>query len=170
MIPLSGLVLQTLTVQFGGTVKLLAKTTEAMTLLGDDDRQKAVEAAERVQKELDEVRQGCREKSAGRQLGGAKDASKALGDYLAVAATKYNLPSASDAVGYGEYSKDPGEFAAQYYGFFSCEGQGLERAKGSNTCKDAADTSKNKNPFAATKVNILEFDFLTGKDRPKPGT
>ena len=30
-------VLQTLTVQFGGTVKLLAKTTEAMTLLGDDD-------------------------------------------------------------------------------------------------------------------------------------
>ena len=156
-------VLQTLTVQFGGTVKLLAKTTEAMTLLGDDDRQKAVEAAERVQKELDEVRQGGREKSAGRQLGGAKDASKALGDYLAVAGTKYNLPSASDAVGYGEYSKDPGEFAAQYYGFFSCEGQGLDRVPGSNTCKNSA-TKKNINPLPTAP--LLEFDFLTGKERP----
>ena len=37
---------------------------------------------------------------------------------------RYYVPA-----GYVEprYSSDPGEFMAQYYGFFSCEGQGLER-------------------------------------------
>ena len=81
--------------------------------------------------------------------------------------SRYTVPKPPKSL---DYSSDPEKFSEQYFGFLSCEGQGLERAKGSNTCKDAADTSKNKNPFAATKVNILEFDFLTGKDRPKPGT
>ena len=56
------------------------------------------------------------------------------------------------------YSKDSKEFAAQYFGIFSCEGQGLERIPGSNSCKNAA---TNKNPIP-TK-NFLEFDFLTGE-------
>ena len=54
---------------------------------------------------------------------------------------------------------------AQYFGIFSCEGQGLERIKGSNSCKDPPRKSENKNPIP-TK-GLLDFDFLTGKSKSK---
>ena len=45
-------------------------------------------------------------------------------------------------------------------GILSCECQGLERVKGSNTCK-ASKTDKNINPFPTKQ--FLDFDFLTGE-------
>ena len=94
---------------------------------------------------------------------GVKSASSALDEYLAVAAARYTLPAPEVSLA---YSKDPKEFAKQYYGFFSCEGQGLERVSGSNTCKDKPPESRgsNINPFP-TKP-LLDFDFLTGQERP----
>lgn len=152
-------VLQTLTIQFGGTTKLLAKTTDALPLLDTTELTRARELASRVAQELDNVRQGCRERSATAQLDGARAAGDTLDQYLAVAATKYTLPQEYVAP---SYSKDPAEFMAQYYGIFSCEGQGLERVKGSNTCKDSG---ANKNPFPTQK--LLDFDFLTGEKLAK---
>ena len=120
------------------------------------------EAAEAVIGELDNVRVDCRERAAGKQLDGAKAAGDALDRYLAVAAAKYSVPQAYVAP---EYSKDPSEFMAQYMGVFSCEGQGLERVKGSNSCRDPRDASKNLNPFPTKK--FLEFDPLTGETLKK---
>jgi len=150
-------VLQTLTIQFGGTAKLLAKTTEGMDLLDAKDLARANELAARVAQEFEAVRQGCRDKSARMQLDGVKGADGALEQYLAVASTKYTLPTVAAPL---QYSKDSREFAKQYYGIFSCEGQGLERVKGSNTCK-ASKTDKNINPFPTKQ--FLDFDFLTGE-------
>ena len=111
--------------------------------------------------ELETVRQGCREKSRGRQLDGARGAGGALAEFLAVAGSKYPIPEPAASLG---YSDDPREFAKQYYGIFSCEGQGLERVKGSNTCKDSP-TDKNVNPFPTKQ--FLDFDFLTGETLPE---
>ena len=152
-------VLQTLTIVFGGTAQLLAKTTAGMPKLAPDELGRANELARRVTEELDKVRQGCRDKSAGAQLDGVKGAGGALDAYLAVAGAKYTLPEYNSLA----YSSDPKEFAKQYYGIFSCEGQGLERVKGSNTCKDKPEGG-NVNPFP-TKP-LLDFDFLTGDERP----
>lgn len=156
-------VLQTLTIVFGGTASLLQKTTAAMPLLEPAELSRANDLAARVTQELDNVRQGCRDKSGGAQLDGVKSASSALDEYLAVAAARYTLPAPEVSLA---YSKDPKEFAKQYYGFFSCEGQGLERVSGSNTCKDKPPESRgsNINPFP-TKP-LLDFDFLTGQERP----
>ena len=62
------------------------------------------------------------------------------------------------------YSSDPSKFAAQYFGFLSCEGQGLERIPGSNSCKDPVTTVRDGREFR------LEFDFLTGAPRPGGST
>jgi hypothetical protein len=77
-------VLQTLTIQFGGTTKLLAKTTDALPLLDTTELTRARELASRVAQELDNVRQGCRERSATAQLDGARAAGDTLDQYLAV--------------------------------------------------------------------------------------
>ena len=103
------------------------------------------------------VKQGARENSASKQLAGTEAASKVLTNYFELASSKYKVPGADVSL---QYSKDPQEFAAQYFGIFSCEGQGLERIPGTNSCKD---TGRNKNPFP-TK-GLLEFDALTGKGR-----
>ena len=151
-------VLQTLTIQFGGTVKLMEEASTQMPLL---DSSETAKLTTRLADELGNVRQGCREASANKQLAGVEGASGVIDQYLALAGTKYALPGADASLA---YSKNPQEFAAQYYGVFSCEGQGLERIPGSNSCKD---TGKNKNPFP-TK-NLLDFDFLTGETGAKIG-
>lgn len=155
-------VLQTLTIQFGGTTKLLEKTTAAMPLLDAADAAQARELSVALTKELDNVRQGCRERSATMQLDGTRAAGKALSQYLAVAGKRYSLPAESEDL---SYSKDPEKFASQYFGIFSCEGQGLERVKGSNTCKDPPSKASNVNPFPTKQ--LLDFDFLTGEKLPK---
>ena len=153
-------VLNTLTIQFRGTAALLDKTTAAMDRLAPDDVARAQSLSRLVVEELENVRQGCRERSAGKQLDGTMAAGGALDRYLALAGTKYSLPEADAPLA---YSADPAKFAAQYYGVFSCEGQGLERVAGSNTCKDSK--ANNKNPFPTKQ--LLDFDFLTGETLPK---
>lgn len=148
-------VLQTLTIQFGGTVKLMEKASASMPKL---DATETGKLAVRLADELEGVRQGCREKSAEKQITGVEGASGVIDQYLALAANQYKIPGADPSL---EYPKDAKEFAATYYGIFSCEGQGLERIPGSNSCKD---TGKNRNPFP-TK-NLLEFDALTGAPKP----
>ena len=152
----SVVVLQTLTIQMGGTLKLLEKTTEEMPLLTSAEAQAANDKSAVVKQAFEVIRQGCRDKAADKQLEGAKAASTALGDYLAVAAGKYTLPKVERPA---QMSQE--EFIAAYYGIFSCEGQGLERVKGSNACKDTKD---NKNPFPTKQ--FLDFDFLTGEKLP----
>ena len=152
-------VLQTLAVQFGGTAKLMDKTTAAMPLLDEQERAKAVQFTSSLKEELENVKQGCRDRAAGAELGGVQAANQAIESYLAVAGSKYELPVDNTVY----YSKDPKTFAAQYYGIFSCEGQGLERVKGSNTCKD---TGGNLNPFPTKQ--FLDFDFLTGEKLDLP--
>jgi hypothetical protein len=144
-------VLQTLTIQFGGSVALLEKAASQMPLL---DTSEATGLTSKFAAELANVKQGCRENSASKQLAGTEAASQVLGKFFELASSKYKLPGADSSL---QYSKDPKEFAAQYYGIFSCEGQGLERIPGSNSCKDSA---QNKNPFPTKK--LLDFDPLTG--------
>ena len=45
--------------------------------------------------------------------------SGALREYLGVAAARYKVPALAQPA---RYSNDPEKFAAQYYGFLSCEG------------------------------------------------
>lgn len=150
-------VLQTLTIQFGGSVALFEKAISAMPLL---DEAQASELKAKFASDLADVKQGCRENSADKQLAGTEAASATLDKLFALAATKYKVPGADSSLA---YSKDPKEFAAQYYGIFSCEGQGLERIPGSNSCKDKPNKSDNINPFP-TK-NLLDYDPLTGKSK-----
>ena len=154
-------VLQTLTIQFGNANEVMSKATEAMPLLDAAEQTKARELATRLASDLGNVKAGCRENSADKQLSGAKAASDSIAQYLAVPSSKYPLPKVTEPI---YYSKDPNEFASQYFGIFSCEGQGLERIKGSNSCK-ASEKTKNINPFP-TK-NFLDFDFLTGESVKK---
>ena len=89
------------------------------------------------------------------QQAAAERAGGVLRDYLAIAAARYKVPAPSPPPG---YSADPEKFAAQYYGFLSCEGQGMVRPKGSNSCVNRPEAGK-ANPGGG----LLEFDFLTGK-------
>ena len=149
-------VLQILTIQLSGAPQLMAKATAKMPLLQADGQDKAAALTSRFADSLESIKVGCREAKAERQLEGAVAARGALDDYLALAATKYKLPASSAPPA---YSSDPKEFVSQYFGVFSCEGQGLERIPGSNSCKDPP-KGQNKNPFPTKK--LLDFDFLTG--------
>ena len=154
-------VLQTLTIQFGAADELMNKATAAMPKLEASEQAKAREATARFTASVGAVKDGCREKSAETQLAGAKDASEAISQYFAVAAAKYPLPTMVDPL---YYSKDPTEFASQYFGIFSCEGQGLERIPGSNSCRGS---SKKTNVNPLPTKNLLDFDFLTGESVDK---
>ena len=106
-------VLQTLTIQLGGTVDLLGKATLAMPLLDPSQRTRADELALRFAGELDNARQGCRDQSAKSQLASSDAAGRVLDEYFAlVASSQYSLPALEQPLA---YSKDPSAFAAQYY-------------------------------------------------------
>lgn len=83
-----------------------------------------------------------------------------LDDFFAIAATKYTVPTAAPPPA---YSSDNKEFMAQYFSFFSCEGQGLERIPGSNSCKDPKDRASNKNPLPVKNFLSPGVDPITGK-------
>jgi len=151
-------VLQTVTVQLSGTVKVMDKATTQMTLLSEVDLSKARSLSARLESELSAIKQGCREQKADQQIAGAEAAGSVLGEYLTLAGSKYTLP---EVVSMELPAAGSSEFISQYLGIFSCEGQGLERIPGSNSCRNSADKSQNKNPMP-TK-NFLDFDFLTGK-------
>ncbi len=150
--------LQTVTVQLSGTAKTMDKATGTMALLSEADLAKAKKLSARLESELSAIKQGCRDQKADQQLAGAEAASGVLGEYLALAGSKYSLPVVASVELPAAGSS---EFISQYMGIFSCEGQGLERIPGSNSCKDPPKKSQNKNPLPSK--NILDFDFLTGK-------
>lgn len=154
-------VLQTITVQISGTSKTMDRATAMMPLLEEAQQVKAQALSARLDEELAAVKQGCREQDAEQQLRGVEGASSVLGEYLSLASSKYTLPVISSMDLPPAGSK---EFIAQYMGVFSCEGQGLERIPGSNSCKDPPKKEQNRNPLPSK--NLLDFDMLTGKPRP----
>ena len=149
-------VLRTSAVYFNGASQSMAKTVDAMPLLTSEERQTALDLSKKFGEEVLGLTSACRERSSKAQLAATTSASGTLSDYLAVAATHYSVPDFKIK----PYSASSTEFAAQYFGFFSCEGQGLERVKGSNTCKDPPKKQQQRKDSNAFK---LDFDFLTGK-------
>ena len=131
------------------------KATEAMPLLDAAERERARGLSAAFQEALDALYQGCREKAPAAQLAACERAGGALRAYLGLAGGRYTVPALSQPL---RYSNDPDTFAAQYYGFLSCEGQGMTRTKGSNTC-----VNKPKEGKADEGNGLLDFDVLTGK-------
>jgi hypothetical protein len=127
------IVLRTLAAQLSGIPSVVETAAESMPSLREK-QSKARALAEDFAKEFKAIRQGARDGEAAAQLRGTEGALRALDNLLALAATKYKLPELPQAG--TPFSKDPEQFAAQYFGFLSCEGQGVERIKGSNTCSD----------------------------------
>jgi hypothetical protein len=152
-------VLQTLTIQLPSTALQMDKAITQLAKLDASAQRQLADVSTRFATELRNIKQGCRDRSASTQLEGTRAASKAIGDYLQIVALAYKLPELYVAPA---YSSDPREFVKQYYGIFSCEGQGLERVPGSNTCRESA-TDKNINPFPTKNFLNPERDFLTGK-------
>mmetsp|Transcript_30872 Transcript_30872/g.81811 ORF Transcript_30872/g.81811 Transcript_30872/m.81811 type:complete len:241 (+) Transcript_30872:35-757(+) len=147
-------VLRTSSVYFNGVSKTMSKTVEVMPLLTSEERSAALAASAKFGEGIVSLNEACREQSSKAQLAASKSASGALAEYLSVASVHYSVPNFKPM----PYSSDKNEFAAQYFGFFSCEGQGLERIPGSNSCKDPP-----KKPKGDSKAFKLDFDFLTGK-------
>lgn len=79
------------------------------------------------------LKDAARRRELDAQKSAAAAAGAAIGDYLGVLSSKYSIPVVA---GGKPYSSDPTTFTAQYFGFFSCEGQGLQRMPGSNNCGD----------------------------------
>lgn len=93
-------------------------------------------------------------RSAEAQADGTEALSGVIRDYLALAEAHYKVPENN----VGAYEKDPQKFAAQYFGIFSCEGQGLERIPGSNSCKDRLPSTG--------KSGTNARDYLMGTPKP----
>ena len=79
-------------------------------------------------------------------------------------AGEYTLPAPTGQKLREQYSSDPNKFASQYFGFLSCEGNGLERLPGSNSCANKEDAK-----LWRGKVRF-DKDLLTGKPRPGPAS
>jgi hypothetical protein len=79
------------------------------------------------------LKDAARERQLAAQKDAAVAAGAALSEYLGVLSSKYSIPAVATAK---PYSSDPTTFTAQYFGLFSCEGQGLQRLPGSNSCGD----------------------------------
>ena len=148
-------VLQTATIYFKRIPATMDKATDAMPLLDAAEQGKARDLTAGYRAGLEALYEGCRQKSAAAQQAAAEKVGGSLRDYLGVAAARYKVPGKSSALA---YSSDPEKFAAQYYGFLSCEGQGMVRQKGSNSC-----VNRPKEGKADDGNGLLDFDFLTGK-------
>lgn len=148
-------VLQTATIYFKRVPATMDKATAAMPLLDAAEQEKARGLSASFQQALEALYDGCRQKAPAAQLAASERVGGALRDYLGLAGTRYKVPALNQPL---RYSTDPEQFAAQYYGFLSCEGQGMTRTKGSNTC-----VNKPKAGKADEGNGLLDFDFLTGK-------
>ena len=148
-------VLQTATIYFKRVPATMDKATAAMPLFDAAEQEKARGLSASFQQALEALYDGCRQKAPAAQLAACQSAGGVLRDYLGLAGTRYKVPALSQPL---RYSSDPDTFAAQYYGFLSCEGQGMTRTKGSNTC-----VNKPKAGKADEGNGLLDFDVLTGK-------
>lgn len=79
------------------------------------------------------LKDAARKHELNAQKSAAAAAGATIGEYLGVLSSKYTIPA---PVAAKTYSSDPTTFTAQYFGLFSCEGQGLQRLPGSNACGD----------------------------------
>lgn len=150
-------VLRTATVNFKGAPALMDKTAAAMPLLDASQQAKAAQLSAAFAGEISALEAACRERDSGKQLDASKRATEVLSEYLAIATIKYSVPDNAIV----PYSSDPDKFSAQYFGFFSCEGQGMDRIPASNSC-----VSKQVGRQPGDNSFRLDFDFLTGKPRP----
>ena len=93
--------------------------TAEMKLLDAAEQERAAALTASFRQELEALFVGCRTKAPAAQQAAAEKAGGALREYLGVAAARYKVPA---LVQPARYSNDPEKFAAQYYGFLSCEG------------------------------------------------
>ena len=112
-------VLQTATIYFKGIAATMDKATAEMKLLDAAEQERAAALTASFRQELEALFVGCRTKAPAAQQAAAEMAGGALREYLGVAAARYKVPA---LVQPARYSNDPEKFAAQYYGFLSCEG------------------------------------------------
>ena len=112
-------VLQTATIYFKGIAATMDKATAEMKLLDAAEQERAAALTASFRQELEALFVGCRTKAPAAQQAAAEKAGGALREYLGVAAARYKVPA---LVQPARYSNDPEKFAAQYYGFLSCEG------------------------------------------------
>jgi hypothetical protein len=133
-------VLRTSTLYFQETVADLQAALAGMPRLESAERERAAASAVRFAEQYALLKAACRERAPRAVLRErAAAASAAIGDFLAASNTRYSLPSDDSPA---DFSSDPRLFAKQYFGFLSCEGQGLERSPGSNTCRDPRQTDE----------------------------
>ena len=148
-------VLKTATIYFKTVPEKMDKATAGMPLLDAADQVSAARLSANYRQALEALFDGCRQKAPAAQQAAAEKAGTALREYLSVAAARYKVPELSQPA---RYSTDPEKFAAQYYGFLSCEGQGMARTPGSNSC-----VNRVKEGQVDNGAGFLDFDFLTGK-------
>jgi len=113
---------------FGKIAELLEETTDKLALLEVPEVARARELVTPVSAALEDLRLGLREQSADKPLVAIKAADKALGEYLDIVASKYDLPGMAK-------KQSKYDFRAEYFGILSCEGIGDERVPNSNACK-----------------------------------
>mmetsp|Transcript_22434 Transcript_22434/g.48991 ORF Transcript_22434/g.48991 Transcript_22434/m.48991 type:complete len:214 (+) Transcript_22434:19-660(+) len=103
------------------------KTAPLMSALGEDGQQKAAALSNAFADSLVALDEACRAKEPASQRKAVAELRAPLSDYLQLAGTAYSVPTVGPP---------PAFSAANYFGIFSCEGQGLERVPGSNNCID----------------------------------
>mmetsp|Transcript_17997 Transcript_17997/g.54180 ORF Transcript_17997/g.54180 Transcript_17997/m.54180 type:complete len:116 (+) Transcript_17997:242-589(+) len=107
------------------------KVLAASPKLTAEQRTRAAGAAIVFGQQVASLKDAARRRELDAQKLAATSASVAIADYLGVISSAYPLPAFTPTM---TYSSDPATFTAQYFGLFSCEGQGLQRLPGSNNC------------------------------------
>ena len=154
-------VLQTATIYVKRSPASMAAAAAAMPKLGQDEARAAQSAVARY---TDGVAALLAATEPREQLAASEAAGAALTDFLDAARSQYTLPAPTGQKLREQYSSDPNKFASQYFGFLSCEGNGLERLPGSNSCANKEDAK-----LWRGKVRF-DKDLLTGKPRPGPAS
>ena len=104
----------------------------------------------RFDEQVELLQKASRARDADGQKDAAERASAALADYLKIAAGKYKFDVPEPPA-----DMDQATFIKAYYGIFSCEGMGLERVPGSNTCKQPVASEQNKRSDGAQRFGGL---------------
>lgn len=165
-------VMRTLPITFQDTSSQMRKVLGDVPKLDEAARARATEAAAEFAKQLEGLKEACRARATSDELAVlVAGAAAALAAFLAAAATGYEVPAYQRPADFASQSTAEGqkEFAVQYFGFLSCEGQGLERIPGSNTCKDPKSGGGvlgfGRLPKDGPGAMVLDNDPLTGKPR-----
>lgn len=133
---------------FKGTAAQMTSTVSAMPLVeapGELER-----LASRFDEQVELLQKASRARDADGQKDAAERASGALAEYLKIAGGKYQFEVPAPPA-----DMDQSTFIKTYYGIFSCEGMGLERVAGSNTCKQPVASEQNRRSDGAQRFGGL---------------